>query len=327
MISIIIPIYNVEKYLDECLTSVMNQTYKNFEVILVNDGTKDNSIEIVNKFISKHNNIKLVNKENGGLGSARNVGINHARGKYLIFIDSDDYIEATYIEKLYTEIEKSKSDIVICGINKYYENSKNIEPVNLEVENNKSYSSLEAIKLLFTNKIFCHAWNRIYRKELFINNNILFPEGKLYEDILPAVKLISKSKKISFIKENLYYYRIREGAITSSKNIKAIEDYNYAIDKVNKYISTSVYEESLKSEKVNFNISYTLSSLDMLSIYTDYNKRKFYREYNIRYNKNYMEYGIIKVLSNKDINKWVKRDYLLFKMGLLPLKNKIRDKY
>ena len=314
MISIIIPIYNVEKYLDECLTSVMNQTYKNFEVILVNDGTKDNSIEIVNKFISKHNNIKLVNKENGGLGSARNVGINHARGKYLIFIDSDDYIEATYIEKLYTEIEKSKSDIVICGINKYYENSKNIEPVNLEVENNKSYSSLEAIKLLFTNKIFCHAWNRIYRKELFINNNILFPEGKLYEDILPAVKLISKSKKISFIKENLYYYRIREGAITSSKNIKAIEDYNYAIDKVNKYISTSVYEESLKSEKVNFNISYTLSSLDMLSIYTDYNKRKFYREYNIRYNKNYMEYGIIKVLSNKDINKWVKRDYLLFKM-------------
>ena len=124
-ISIILPVYNVEKYVEKCLNSIKNQDYKNFEAIIVDDGSKDKSVEIIEAFIKKDDRFKLYHKENGGLSDARNFGMNFVTGKFVIFIDSDDYIENKMLTTLYENITKEKADVSICGIYNIYINKKN----------------------------------------------------------------------------------------------------------------------------------------------------------------------------------------------------------
>lgn len=166
MISVIIPIYNVEKYLRQCLESVINQNYREYEVILVNDGSTDSSKKIAIEFCEKYNNIKFIDKVNGGLSSARNAGLEVANGEYIVFIDSDDYIRSDYLEKLYQSISQNDSDISICNLVKVYEKKGEEEKGNLDVNCTKWYSNVDVLKMIFEGKIFCYAWDKIYKKSL-----------------------------------------------------------------------------------------------------------------------------------------------------------------
>ena len=219
-ISIIVPVYNVEKYLENCIESILNQTFKDFELILVDDGSTDNSGKICDIYEKKDSRIKVIHKNNGGLSSARNTGLDIACGKYVGFIDSDDSIHPRMYEMLYDLIKKYESDISCCNYKKIYDIFKDeYENVNsLEVI---EMSNIEAIKNLYDKEIgvkLVIACNKLYRKNLF--DNIRYKVGRLHEDEFMAHRILYNSKKITYVDNELYYYLQREGSIMSQISYK-----------------------------------------------------------------------------------------------------------
>lgn len=253
-ISIIVPIYNVEKCLRRCIDSILNQTFKDFELILVNDGSTDKCEEICDEYAKKDNRIIVIHKENGGLSSARNAGLDIAKGKYIGFVDSDDYIHSEMYSTLKYELEKNDSDIVICGYKDIFDLEANFYEVlnlNYRVEN---YNSFECIKGIYhNNKVnFIVAWNKLYKRELF--NKIRYPINRIYEDAFIAPELIYKSKKISFIDNKYYYYYIREDSITRSKfSMKNIDEIYLRVERI-KFLKR-IREKELLDYEVNFFIN------------------------------------------------------------------------
>lgn len=230
MITVIIPVYNVEKYVSECIQSVLNQTYDNLEVIIVNDGSTDHSLFICNKYLSDKR-VRLINQKNGGLSRARNTGLENANGAYITFIDSDDYyIEPNAIETLYKNLVENKADISCSGwVSK--EKSYN------RIPNIVLFSKKEALAHLLDSTGFrCFAWNKLYKACLF--EHIRFPEGKLFEDIQTQYKLISDSNNLVYTSQPLYFYRKRKDSITnktfSDGNYDLIEAIDYVLEKVMK---------------------------------------------------------------------------------------------
>lgn len=222
IISIILPVYNTSPYLEECLNSIHNQSFKDYELICIDDGSSDNSYKILKKYEKIITNCKVIYQNNQGVATARNVGLNNVHGDYIVFIDSDDYIEPNYLERLYNEICNTNADVVICNFYRYYENSNLKLPV---VYKKKSglYSSHDILKSLIPdNLIHSYLWNKLWKKELF--NNMEFPMIK-YEDISIMCDLFYKAKKISIISDTLYYYRIRKTSIVRNYSISTQNDY------------------------------------------------------------------------------------------------------
>ena len=206
-VSVIVPVYNVEDYLEKCLDSLVNQTLKEIEIIVVNDGSPDNSEKIIDKYAKKYKNIKAYTKENGGLSDARNYGIKKATGEYLAFVDSDDYIDKSMLEKMYQKAKTNNLDIVVCNsINVYDDNT------TIEIQSNLNYSSDHIKNYLISAPMAC---TRIYKKELF--DNIEFKKGIYYEDLELTPKLVKYTNKIDFLDEGLYYYYQRTGSIMKQK--------------------------------------------------------------------------------------------------------------
>lgn len=205
-ISIVIPVYNVEKYLDECLEHVVHQSYRNIEVIIVNDGSTDDSIKIINKYAKQDDRIFVITKENGGLSSARNIGIEYATGEYIGFIDSDDYPEYDMYECLMGLIQKYNTKIAICS---YYRDSMS-DNIGDEEYLSKEEAFLEISKC---EKFEAHAWSKLYKRSLFVG--VRYPEGKLYEDVFTTYKLFQKVDYIAYTSRKLYFYRINDNSITS----------------------------------------------------------------------------------------------------------------
>lgn len=218
-ISVIIPVYNVEKYIEECVESIINQTYKNMEIILVDDGSTDNSGKICDEYIEKDERIKVIHKKNGGLSSARNEGIKIANGKYLTFIDSDDYITSDMIEELYLSLTKTNSDISIC------KTTTKENKLNHETNNDiLIFDSHDAIKEILLDRLFTtSATSKLYKKDLF--DNIEYPIGMIYEDYATTYKLFHLADKISYIPSYKYYYRYNNEGITKSKFTNKQLDY------------------------------------------------------------------------------------------------------
>ena len=219
-ISIIVPVYDVEKYLENCIESILNQTFKDFELILVDDGSTDNSGKICDIYEKKDSRIKVIHKNNGGLSSARNAGLDIACGKYVGFIDSDDSIHPRMYEILYDLIKKYESDISCCNYKKIYDIFKDeYENVNsLEVI---EMSNIEAIKNLYDKEIgvkLVIACNKLYRKNLF--DNIRYKVGRVHEDEFMAHRILYNCKKITYVDNELYYYLQREGSIMSQISYK-----------------------------------------------------------------------------------------------------------
>ncbi len=222
LISVIVPFYNVEKYASKCILSIISQTYKNLEIILIDDGSPDNCGKIIDEFSKKDDRIIPVHKKNGGLSDARNAGIDIAKGKYISFVDSDDYIANDMIEYMHDLIKKYDADISICGVQDVFEN-ENIK-INLQNERIVKYDIDESIKQLLLDKnIKNHAWDKLYKKELFAD--VRYPIGKKMEDIGTTYKLFKKSNLIVSSNQIKYFYLQRNNGIMMSGGVNLYKDY------------------------------------------------------------------------------------------------------
>lgn len=221
LISVIVPIYNVEKYLDRCVDSIINQTYKNLEIILVDDGSPDNCPKMCDDYAEKDSRIKVVHKENGGLSDARNVGMEVATGEYVSFIDSDDYVSLDFYETLLETIVDNDSDIVECGVVKFYENEK-FDKYNddLKVTNYDTVDALDG--LINENPFKQHVWNKLYKSNIALD--IPYAVGKLNEDEFWTYQIFGKAKKVTRINKTMYYYFQRGSSIMGNGyNIKRLD--------------------------------------------------------------------------------------------------------
>lgn len=238
-ISIVVPVYNVEKYLKECLDSLLNQDFKGqYEIICVNDGSTDNSLEILKSYKNTNDKIAILNQENKGLSSARNTGIKNANGKYVMFVDSDDYLKKNKVlSLLYSEVEKNDLDFVIADFEYDYEDkSKNYRKKRVESIKNNVMSGRELYDLgVKTKSIMSIVVNKLYRKSFLIENNLNFLEGILYEDMEFTPKAYYLAKRVKYIDEVIYMYRQREGSITNKINIKKINDYLVVAESLNRF--------------------------------------------------------------------------------------------
>lgn len=221
-ISVIVPVYNVEKYIVKCLSSVLNQTFKDFEIILINDGTEDRSIELVEKTFND-SRIKIYHKKNGGLASARNYGVKVSTGKYLIFIDSDDFIDSNMFNDMYYTMIKDKVELVICDYYKYYSDTEK-EYIHIIPHYDKDNSKCSVIAMPTAS---C----KLFKRELFIKNNLLFLENKLFEDNAIIPFACANTKKFSYLEKAYYYYFQRPGSILNKlKYDKKWEDIFYSLE-------------------------------------------------------------------------------------------------
>lgn len=290
LVSIIVPIYNVEKYLETCIESIINQTYKNLEIILVNDGSTDNSLTICKKYEKKDDRIIIIDKQNGGLSDARNAGTLKSKGKYICYIDSDDYVEKDYIKCLYNSIKTNKTDISQCCIN-YVDDEGNFLK-KIGYEKNQVFDSKQLIiDTMEKNKLEnTVVWNKMYLSSIMKKH--LFPKGKIHEDEYITYKVIYESKKVSMVSECLYNYRQQENSITNKKySLKRLDPKEAFKEKIEyfsekgeekiKYLSVNQYLSFLKinhyqvlkelNDKVNANMLY----LEYKDIYMKYKNNKY----------------------------------------------------
>lgn len=224
-ISVIVPVYNVEQYLERCVDSIINQTYTNLEIILVNDGSTDNSGKLCDELAKKDERIRVIHKENGGLSDARNRGIYEAESDLVGFIDSDDYIDNDMYEVLLRNLNDTDADLSMCALYDVYNNTPEEQVTNKEIW---ELSSEQAIKMVMEAKILSvTAVNKLYRKRLFLD--LKFEVGKIAEDAFIMIKLLDKCEKIVATNVKKYYYVHRENSITtqkfSTKFLNVIEAY------------------------------------------------------------------------------------------------------
>lgn len=214
LISVIVPIYNVEKYLRKCVDSIINQTYKNLEIILVDDGSPDNCPKICDEYAKQDSRIKVIHKENGGLSDARNAGMNIATGEYISFIDSDDWIKSEMIEDMYNRMIEDNSDLVSSGVLWVDENG--VEIRNATVSENCVLNTEQAMtELINDGKLKQHVWNKLYKADLI--KNIPFDKGKYHEDVFWSYKVIGEAERISIEKNSYYFYVQRSESIMGEK--------------------------------------------------------------------------------------------------------------
>ena len=226
LISIIVPIYNVENYLRMCLDSIEHQTYSNIEVLLINDGSPDSSGEICQEYVARDSRFRYFEKENGGASDARNYGIERSNGVYLTFVDSDDWLSLTYVEDLYQAAIRNDADTVVSHYTLYNENDKNYYVHIWDDYFEKTYTSEEIIAALpsleLNGLIFVTSWGNLFKKKLF--NNIRFPKGKEIEDSRTNYKLFFTSERVTYIHKEIYYHREGIESITSNINEKLLTD-------------------------------------------------------------------------------------------------------
>ncbi len=213
LVSIIIPVYQVEKYLDRCVASVVNQTYTNLEIILVDDGSLDNCPAICDAWKERDPRIKVIHQQNGGLSVARNEGLKIATGEFIGFVDSDDWIEPEMVEILLSNMQATEADIAVCDYLRESEDSPETiqQPESPAVTR---YTAEEALRLLLSDKHYLRTivWNKLYRRHLL--ENIFFPEGKIYEDNIWTPQIIGRSKLIITIDLPLYHYLLRPESLS-----------------------------------------------------------------------------------------------------------------
>lgn len=220
LISVIIPIYKVEKWVRQCVDSVLMQTYENLEIILVDDGSPDKCPAICDMYAANDSRIKVVHKPNGGLSSARNVGLDVATGEYIVFVDSDDYIHPQMIENMYEIMEENQADIVICDLKRVNEDGLDLSDHFIDVGLTGIFNKDEIFERMYGPAvIYCVvSWNKLYHKNLWLNYR--YPDGKIHEDEFAIHHILDKCEKIVCTDKCYYYYRQREGTIMTEKSVE-----------------------------------------------------------------------------------------------------------
>lgn len=259
-VSIILPVYNVAEYLEQCLDSLINQTLKDIEIICINDGSTDNSLEILNQYVKKDSRIKVINKQNGGQGIARNLGIDIASGEFIGFADPDDWVDSEMYEQMYNQAKALSSQIVICGYKKYFEQTgkfvaSHIFRIAVSLTKSKSLKvpSQQNINKELLNKTVlvspAYAWNAIYNSSLLKDNNIKFSIMRCYEDVMFVLKSRILADKVSYIDSAFYNYRIRTSSTLRANDSRYIDLIN-VIKLLKDYL---VVQDLITEFKYNFN--------------------------------------------------------------------------
>lgn len=220
-VSVIIPIYNVEKYLSECVESVINQTLKEIEIILIDDGSTDTSPSICDKYQKKDSRIKVIHKSNGGLSNARNTGLKLAQGEYISFVDADDWIASEMLSKMYLKAKQEHSDVTICNLS--IAKNKKIKPTQYWPQINEH--------IIYKDEIYSHLFlhpsyvvNKIYKRTFLEKNKLYFLQGYIYEDVPFSTQVLLLTNHISYCLDNFYFYRLeRDDAITAKKSTKHLD--------------------------------------------------------------------------------------------------------
>ena len=307
LVSIIVPMYNVEKYIEKCITSLLEQTYKNCEIIIVNDGSEDKSSEIVEKIATQNGNIKIINQKNSGVSVARNTGIENANGDYIIFVDADDYLAKDFVEYMVKLIKMNNSEFAYSISNFKKENEK-------ETQNEfiKEISNEESVGLLLSPDVTVGCWNKIYKRDMLIKNNIFFRTDLFYGEGLFFIINVSKyAKNITIGNRKVYYYRRNN------------ENSATTLFKIEKYYNG---EKSLNliGEKINLNNDY-IKSMYLLHISTFYlgaivkiienNKKKEYKKEYKTWKKSLRD-NLLYIIKSKYISLY--RKIMLITGGICP---------
>lgn len=290
MISIIIPVYNAEKYISTCLDSVVNQTYRDIEVVIVNDGSLDNSLNIIEKYSNNDSRIKVYTKDNGGVSSSRNYGLNKANGEYILFVDSDDYLASnTVLQGLILGL--NESDVL------YFKtlNQKSSITTENKVDNLSSTyeTGIDFLNDALKDNFGWYLWRYLFKKELW--NGISFPENRIFEDAYTIYQVLLRSKKISVINENIYIYRYNEVSLSKRINAKVCDDMLFCISNSIKTIE-SLNINSHTKELLQNNFAYSYISV-VNALYIIHKKDRKSVKILLEDNKrvlNYCKYGSLK---------------------------------
>lgn len=274
LISVIVPIYNVEMYLDNCIESIVTQKYNNLEIILVDDGSTDKSLNLCNIWSSQDSRIKVIHKENGGLSDARNAGLQIAQGEFIAFVDSDDWIEDSFLQKLYLAILQSNADIAECSVRFVDEGGKTIKERNVKT-GCKTLKKMEALQaLILENGVYQTVWNKLYKRSVI--NNIFFEVGRCNEDEFWTYKVIDNAASMILVNYPLYNYRQRESSIMGK---------GYTIKRLDGVLARFQRIEYLKKYKPLYDLSRQqfvidcLWNLQSVYIYLSGNEKKQAKKY------------------------------------------------
>lgn len=304
--SIVVPVYNVEKYLRECLDSILNQTFTDFELILVDDGSKDSSPLICDEYAQKDERIKVIHEQNGGQAEARNIGTKTANGKYIVYIDSDDYIiENTFLEDLY-EAAKTETDIICYKYRKYYDDTRALANDGFKISTFETQDSMafRINKLVANDAFYCAPWSKTIKLSVIKDNEVEFKSGLLSEDQEWYYNVLINSASIEGIDKSYIAYRQRSNSISNTWKIKNLTDTIGIIKNWKEKIEASDLEKELKLSLLN-----SLAKLycNLLIGYTRYNnneKKRYYQE--LKALSNLIEYHI-----NPRVNTF----YKIYKIG------------
>lgn len=306
LISIVVPIYNVEKYIEKCLDSILNQTFYDFELILVDDGSTDNSGKIADEYATKDERISVYHKPNEGLAATRNVGIDKASGEYICFIDSDDWIEETYLEELINLAVENCADLVICDFLKNAGSDKAVSPEGAVVTEETGY---EAISNLYTKNYvqYVVAWNKLYRKALF--DNVRYISGIIHEDEAICADIYCACSKVIRTNRVLYNYRVNnDSSIMSSKYSLKRLDILKALENRMALFKKKGYTEYYEKDSFKYMYKILLNIIDIKKMPDD-NKaliRELKNLYWIKYKESF------------GFNWSVKRKAAMFVFGVFP---------
>ena len=332
-VSVIIPVYNVENYLSECLDSVCNQTLSNIEIICVNDGSSDDSLKILNQYSQIDDRIKVISQNNQGLSAARNNGLKEATGRYIYFLDSDDYIDIACLEKLYNNAVSNDSDVVLFKFQNVDDN-KNVHKRGVEFKIDKIFGDIDYCHFNFTYRdVRRHVMNsafsaclKLYKRELI--ELFEFPIGVNFEDVPVHVKVMLNAEKISFVPEFLYYYRSNPDSILNS-NANGFDIFK-VIDMVEEYLKENDFYDELENEFIFFKIAQILVYIESTNSeeYFIMAKDEF-SNIEIKNKKSLKKYALIgyrNVLNSKNYRDYLKKNSKPSQNKLVKIFNKFKKK-
>ena len=298
-VSVIVPIYNVEKYLEKCINSLLSQTLEDIQIILVNDGSKDNSGTIAKKYAERNKDkVIYVEKENGGLSDARNYGLKYATGDFVAFLDSDDYIEKNAYEEMYNKAIEENSDYVECDFIWEYPNKAKIDKQYKYQNKNEMLSFVRVV-----------AWNKLIKRSLIIEHNLEFPKGLRYEDVEFTYKLIPYINKFAYVDKPFIHYVQREGSIANVQNERTAEIFTVLDEVIEFYKKNNIYEEYKEELEYNYARYLLCSSLKRMCKIKDKKTRKeLLQKTWKKLNCNFPNWKKNRILStvNIDKNKYMK---------------------
>ncbi len=241
VVSVIIPVYNVAPYLAEALDSVINQSYEELEIIVIDDGSTDGSCEICDKYAEQDNRIRLIHQVNQGVAAARNTALDNVTGDVIAFLDSDDAYDPDYVKIMLAAMNDSGADVVICKYSKHFTTEKmsgdNIEEIG-QLINGGIYDRIYAMRALASNKIHAYLWNKLFRARLWAE--IRFPIGMVYEDIDVIFRVFNLCDKILVLDQPLYMYRKRHGSITEQKSTDSISDWLAICIRIESFVNENI---------------------------------------------------------------------------------------